>query len=129
MVLLSLSPLKGNTSNRGWPFSGVFSLTKVTTHGTVRTRIGDDGNPLMASSIVIAIRCYEMRMPRLGVVHTNLLFDRNQTLWQPPEGHQYAPVGDLDLPFKLTVPEDVQGPSACHMHDYRVVWRIEAGEF
>lgn len=129
MVQLTLSPLKGNASStRGWPFNGYFALTQVSTHGILRTRLGDDAHPLMAARITIAIRCYESRMPRLGVVHTNVLYAKSQTLWQPPEGVKYAPIGHLDLPFRLALPPDVQGPSMCHMQEYRVFWRLEAGE-
>lgn len=129
MVLLSLTPLKGNTSgSKSWPFNGYFALSQVSTHGTVRTRLGDDGNPLMASKVTIAIRCYESRMPRLGVVHTNILFNKTQVLWQAPENQHFAPLGDLDLPFRMSLPPDIAAPSSCHMQEYRVFWRLEAGE-
>ncbi|KAG9010527.1 hypothetical protein FRB94_010293 [Tulasnella sp. JGI-2019a] len=127
MVLLSLTPLKGNSSNtKSWPFNGYFALSQVSTHGIVRTRLGDDDNPLMASKITIAIRCYESRMPKLGVVHTNILFNKTQVLWQAPEGQQYAPLGDVDLPFRMSLPPDIAAPSTCHMQEYRVFWRLEA---
>ncbi|KIO28134.1 hypothetical protein M407DRAFT_22610, partial [Tulasnella calospora MUT 4182] len=135
MVLLSLTPLNGNQSvSKGWPFQGVFGLTHITTHGTIRTRLGDDRTPLLASKIAILVRCYEARLNRLGgVAQTNVLVEQSQTLWSadPAEQQQqqptsFAPVGDLDLPFRFVLPPDLQGPSTCHMQDYRVFWRIEA---
>ncbi|KAG9046755.1 hypothetical protein FS837_003685 [Tulasnella sp. UAMH 9824] len=133
MVHLSLTPLNGNQSaSKGWPFQGVFGLTHITTHGTIRTRLGDDRTPLLASRIAIVVRCYETRLNRLGgVSQTNVLVERSQTLWSPDPSEQqqpppFAPVGDLDLPFRFVLPPDLQGPSTCHMQDYRVFWRIEA---
>ncbi|KAG8884861.1 hypothetical protein FRB97_003068 [Tulasnella sp. 331] len=130
MVLLFLTPLKGNASgSKSWPFNGYFALSQVSTHGTVRTRQGDDTHNLMASKLTIAIRCYESRTLRLGVVHTNVLFNTTKVLWQAPEGQQYAPLGDVDLPFRLSLPPDIEAPSTCHMQEHRVFWRLEAGGY
>ncbi|KAG8987320.1 hypothetical protein FRB90_003405, partial [Tulasnella sp. 427] len=133
MVHLSLTPLNGNQSlAKGWPFQGVFGLTRITTHGTIRTRLGDDRTPLLASKISILVRCYETRLNKLGgVVQTNVLVEESQTLWSADPSQQiqpppFAPIGDLDLPFRFVLPPNLQGPSTCHMQEYRVFWRIEA---
>ncbi|KAG8930611.1 hypothetical protein FRC02_003986 [Tulasnella sp. 418] len=125
-VLLSLVPLKGNTGGgRYFPHSGYGGLTPVSLHGTVRTRLALDGDrkPLMASKIHVAVRCYESRIGKMGVLQTNVLVDLQTTLWEHPT---LAPLADLDLPFRIVIPADTVAYSTCHMHDYRVFWRIEA---
>ncbi|KAG8898384.1 hypothetical protein FRB99_007483 [Tulasnella sp. 403] len=112
MVLLTLTPLKGNhSSSRGWPFSGYLGLTHISIHGTVRTRLGDDRSPLLASQIAIQVRCYESRLAKFSGGQTNVLVERSQVLWTPLDSEPYGPVGDLDLPFRFVLPPDLPGPS------------------
>lgn len=128
MVLLTLIPNRGNSGGRVWPHSGFLGLTKITIEGTVRTRLDDDQRPLQSSSITISVRCYESRL-RLGSVRTNTLLDATQTLWAKPDGSQWGDVGDLDLPFKVTLPAKTAGFSTANFQDYRIFWRVEASEY
>ncbi|KAJ7172655.1 hypothetical protein C8R46DRAFT_159992 [Mycena filopes] len=63
-------------------------------------------------SITISVRCYETRLGLLGVMHSNVLVDYTQVLWSKPDGeHDYADIGELELPFRITLPAKVAGTS------------------
>lgn len=73
------------------------------------------------------MRCYESRLGRVSVLHSNVLVDYTQVLWAKPEGDDYAPIGELEFPFRLVVPPRVAGFSTSVFVDYRCMWRVEAG--
>lgn len=93
----------------------------------VRTKLDDDLKPLQAKSITISVRCYEARLGRVTVLHSNILVDHTQTLWTKPDDAEYAPVGELEFPFKIVLPTKVAGFSTSVFVDYRCSWRVEAG--
>lgn len=92
----------------------------------VRSRMDDDGKPIRASAVTIAVRCYEARIGRLGVVQSNILFESCQTLWSKSVGSDWESLGDVDLPFKFIIPPECTAPGAVVFPEYRIVWRIEA---
>lgn len=47
-------------------------------------------------------------------------------LWAKSEGPEYEEVGDMDFPFRFTIPSRVAGCSTANYQDYRVWWRVEA---
>ncbi|KAG5634879.1 hypothetical protein H0H81_000424 [Sphagnurus paluster] len=99
----------------------VLSSTKV-----VRTKIDADAKQLLAQSITISVRCYESRLGRVSVLHSNVLVDYTQVLWSKPDADEYAPIDDLEFPFRITVPANVAGFSTSVFVDYRCMWRVEA---
>ncbi|RDB24068.1 hypothetical protein Hypma_008762 [Hypsizygus marmoreus] len=126
MVHLVLSSLKGNQGLRYFPYVGYLGLTPVRVEGYVRTKLDDDAKQLQATSITISVRCYESRIGRVSVLHSNILADYTQVLWSKPDGQDYAPIEDLEFPFRITVPAKAPGFSTAVFVDYRCMWRIEA---
>ncbi|KAG8690660.1 hypothetical protein FRC11_009958 [Ceratobasidium sp. 423] len=126
MVAISISPAKGNAGARWFPHSGHLGLTPVKLDGIVRTRLEEDGKPVTASALTVSLRCYEARQGRVGVLRTSVLMEHTQTLWTPPAGVEYGPLGARDLPFRLVLPVNAPGSSTFHLQDYRVYWRLEA---
>jgi hypothetical protein len=111
----------------------------------VRTKLDADQKPLQAKSITISVRCYETRLGVLGVMHSNVLVDYTQVLWSKPDGdHEYADIGELELPFRISIPAKVAGTSlsclfsslltgqmtgfstASYASVYKCSWRVEA---
>ena len=127
MVHLSILALKGNQGGRTFPYAGYLGLSKVTVEGVVRTRVEDDNRLLPASRLTISIRCYEART-RFGLTKVNLLLDATQTLWTAAEGLSYEDLGSGDYPFRLSLPSKVAGFSTMQHPEYRVFWRLEAGQ-
>jgi hypothetical protein len=122
-----LSSARGNlVSSRFFPYSGILGLSTVHVDGVVKTKLDADAKPLPAISIVVGLKCTEHIVGRLGNVATNILVDYSQTLWSKPSGQDYDGVGDLELPFHITLPPDVPGFSSVSLVEYRCVWRIEA---
>lgn len=133
MVQVSIHPvhhsINHHAGGRYFPFSGYLGLTKVQLQGIVRTRIEDDHKLLAASRVTISVKCYEIRT-RLTYSRVNTLIDVTQVLWSNPSlTHECADIGDLDLPFRISLPADTGGPSTLNFPDYKIFWRLEAGEF
>ncbi|KAG6844731.1 hypothetical protein H0H87_004351 [Tephrocybe sp. NHM501043] len=126
MVHLILSSSKGNQGLRYFPYVGYLGLTPVKVEGVVRTKIDADAKQLLAKSLTISVRCYESRLGRVSVLHSNVLVDYTQVLWSKPDGEDYAPIDELEFPFRITVPARVGGFSTSVFVDYRCMWRVEA---
>ncbi|KAJ7694189.1 hypothetical protein B0H17DRAFT_1058115 [Mycena rosella] len=127
MVQLLLASTKGNHGVRYFPYSGYLGLTTLKVDGVVRTKLDPDLKPLPAKSITISVRCYEARLGRLGVMHSNVLVDYTQVLWsKPDDGNDYADIGDLELPFRISIPAKVAGFSTASFVEFRCTWRVEA---
>ncbi|KAH9952192.1 hypothetical protein B0H21DRAFT_716122 [Amylocystis lapponica] len=127
MVQLHLSSLKGNNSSRFFPFHGYLGLTPVRVEGIVRTKLDEDGRPIPAKTLTISVRCYESRLSRYRTtVHSSLLVDHTEVLWAKPDSAEWSDVGDLECPFRITLPRRTSGFSSANFHDYRTFWRIEA---
>ncbi|KAF8579502.1 hypothetical protein K439DRAFT_1637986 [Ramaria rubella] len=125
MVKLSLSSTKGNGA-RFFPHAGYLALTPIKLEGVVRTRLDDDRKPVLASDLFVAVRCYEARIGRTGITHSNLLVDFQLPLWSKPPHDAWAEVGDGEWPFRLVLPPKFAGHSTASFQDYRVFWRVEA---
>lgn len=129
MVLVSVHALQNlNHGIRNFPHSGYLGLTKTLVQGIVRTRIEDDHKLMAASRVTISVKCYEIRS-RFTHSRVNILVDVTHVLWSNPSlTHECADIGDLDLPFRLVLPADTAGPSTLNFPDYKIFWRLEAGE-
>ena len=95
----------------------------------VRSKIEEDGKPVLAKSLSVHIRCYESRVTRTGSHRSRVLVDYAKTLWQKPDNEDYAPLGDFDSSFKITLPTTVPGFSTANYQEYKTFWRIEASEY
>ncbi|GLB35364.1 hypothetical protein LshimejAT787_0209290 [Lyophyllum shimeji] len=126
MVHLILASSKGNQGLRYFPHVGYLGLTPVKVEGVVRTRIDADARQLQAKSITVSVRCYESRLGRVSVLHSNILVDFTQVLWSKPDGEDYGLIDDLEFPFRITIPARVAGFSTTVFVDYRCMWRVEA---
>ncbi|KAJ6630672.1 hypothetical protein B0H10DRAFT_1982310 [Mycena sp. CBHHK59/15] len=127
MVHLILASTKGNQGIRYFPYSGYLGLTSLKVEGVVRTKLDADLKPLPAKSVTISVRCYEARLGRLGVMHSNILVDYTQVLWSNPDDeHDYADIGDMEFPFRISIPAKVAGFSTASYVEYRCTWRVEA---
>lgn len=136
----------GNSGLRYFPCSGYLGLTPVRIDGgtfssrclnpfflsdqflVVRTRLEDDQKVLQAKSITISVRCYETRT-KVGSNSTNVLVDYTQVLWSKADAVEYQAIGNLEFPFRLSIPPKVAGFSNATFIDYKCIWRIEAGTF
>ncbi|KAJ7046603.1 hypothetical protein C8F04DRAFT_877543, partial [Mycena alexandri] len=119
----------GNHGVRYFPYSGYLGLTALKVDGVVRTKLDPDNKPLQAKSITVSVRCYETRLGLLGVMHSNVLVDYTQVLWSKPDGdHDYADIGDLELPFRITLPAKRKTgfSTASYASAYKCSWRVEA---
>ncbi|EJD05975.1 uncharacterized protein FOMMEDRAFT_77489, partial [Fomitiporia mediterranea MF3/22] len=126
MVKISILSYRGNANSRYFPHSGYLGLTPVKIEGVVRTALEEDRKPLHASSVVASVRCIEARLGRVGVVHSNVLVEYTQTLWNKPDSVEWADLGDGEFPFKIVIPAKSPGFTCANFQDYRVFWRIEA---
>ncbi|KAG8847768.1 hypothetical protein FRB91_011436 [Serendipita sp. 411] len=127
MVQISIQPIKNiNHGGRFYPYSGYLGLTKLVIEGVVRTRIEDDHKLLPAHSVTVSVKCYEART-KLTYSRVNTLADDTHVLWSSPTD---APtnIGDMDLPFRIVLPPSIAGYSTLSFPEYKVFWRLEAGE-
>ena len=147
MVKLSLISPKGNQGIRYFPHQGYLGLTPVrvegraslvpsprplplTTFAVVRTNIEQDGKPLLAKDIIVAVRCYEARHGRFGTTHMNMLSEHTVSVWKKDSTQDWSEIGDSEHQFRLSIPSNVSAPStALYFQEYRVFWRVEAGAF
>ncbi|KAH9842947.1 uncharacterized protein C8Q71DRAFT_228924 [Rhodofomes roseus] len=127
MVTLSIATARGAPcSSRYFPHSGYLGLTPVRVE-VVRTKLDEDRRPLPAKAISISVRCYEARVSRSrGTVHTTLLVDHTNVLWSKSSSADWGDVGELELPFKVTLPKSTAGLSTANFQVYRTFWRVEA---
>ncbi|KAH0830609.1 hypothetical protein J3R83DRAFT_2064 [Lanmaoa asiatica] len=129
MVKLLLVSPKGNQGVRYFPHQGYLGLTPLRFEGLVRTQIEQDGKPILAKDIIVAVRCYESRQGRLGTIQTNVLYEYSVTLWQKLDTQEWSEVGDSEYPFRFSLPSHIAAPStALYFQEYRIFWRLEAGE-
>ena len=135
----------GNQGLRWFPYTGYLGLTPIrvdggqlffpliyingcsSIHVVVRTKLDGDFKPLPAKSLTISVKCYETRVGRINVVQSNVLVEYTKVLWSKQDGVEYEPIGNLDLPFRISMPAKVAGFSTAAFVDYRCVWRLEAG--
>jgi len=61
------------------------------------------------------------------VLQSNILVDYTQVLWTKPDGVDYDQIGNLEFPFRISIPAKVAGFSTAIFVDYRCMWRVEAG--
>jgi hypothetical protein len=147
MVQLTIISPKGNFGYKCFPYTGYLGLTPLRVEGcsflllfehsgriltylllkVVCTRLGNDHKLLPAKSITVSVRCYETRLGRVGVLGQSVLVDYTELLWSKPDGQDYADIGELQFPFRITLPTNVNGLSTVNFPDYRTFWRIEAG--
>ncbi|KAK0503107.1 hypothetical protein EDD18DRAFT_1136397 [Armillaria luteobubalina] len=125
MVRLILGSTKGN-GVRYFPYTGYLGLTPVKVDGAILTRLDQDLKMLPARSITVSVRCYELVLGRVGVLQSNVLVDYTKVLWEKPEGQEYGEIGDLELPFRFSIPTKVGGLSTASFVEYRCLWRVEA---
>ncbi|OBZ75724.1 hypothetical protein A0H81_04517 [Grifola frondosa] len=126
MVQLHVSTTKGNSGSRFFPYQGYLGLTPVKVEGLVRTKLDEDGKPILAKSLSVSVRCYESRSTLNRSSRSIILVDQSQQLWSKPDGVDYAPVAELDCPFKITLPTRTPGYSTANYQEYRTFWRLEA---
>ncbi|RDX48331.1 hypothetical protein OH76DRAFT_1352532 [Lentinus brumalis] len=126
MVHLVLSTTRGNSGNRFFPHQGYLGLTPVRVEGIVRTRFDEDRKPIPAKSLSVSIRCYQSRLTRSRSFRLSLVVDHTDVLWLKPPDKDYSDIGELEFPFKITLPKRTPGFSTANYQDYRVFWRLEA---
>ena len=126
--ILWLSRFDPNSGRWRLAFFPCFISTLVQPpHLVVRTKLDGDFKPLPAKSLTVSVRCYETRVGRINVVQSNVLVEYTKVLWSKQDGVEYEPIGNLDLPFRISMPAKVAGFSTAAFVDYRCVWRVEAG--
>ncbi|KAG6821182.1 hypothetical protein H0H93_005402 [Arthromyces matolae] len=126
LVHLTYIFILGNQGLRYFPYSGYLGLTPVKVEGVVRTKVDADAKQLLAKSLTVSVRCYESRLGRVNTLRSNVLVDYTQVLWSKPDTEDYAPIDELEIPFRIVVPARVAGFSTSVFVDYRCMWRVEA---
>jgi hypothetical protein len=116
-----------------------FSLT------VARVKLEAGEKPISSRSFVVAVRCYEARLGKLGLAQpSRCLAEFSQTLWtaagpienassskasgSAPNSPTYADLGDFEAAFRITLPTSAPGFSMATYPDYKVYWRVEAGQ-
>jgi hypothetical protein len=110
----------------------------------VRTKLDSDLKPVAAKSLTVSVRCYETRLGRLGSVQSmKCLVEHSQVLWSSskterrpstapspgaPSCPAYTDLGEFEAAFRITLPVNVGGHSTVTFPDYRVCWKVEAGQ-
>lgn len=118
MVAIDIIPHRGNHA-REFPFIGYLGVSPVVLQGFVKTSIEGDKKKLLATCILVRIRCCEYLDST-----SNILWEMTNELWKPNEEQE---IGDLNLPFRLEIPKSCPGSSICTYKSYRIRWHIEAG--
>ncbi|KAF7304677.1 hypothetical protein MKEN_01181800 [Mycena kentingensis (nom. inval.)] len=124
MVHVILATQRGNQAVKFFPYTGYLGLSPVQIDGVVRTKLDADLKTLLASRVSIRCCCYETRFSLLGST-SNCIVDYNQVLWAPSQ-EPFEPIGDLELPFSLSIPRKVAGFSSATYTNYKCSWRVEA---
>ncbi|KAJ3763756.1 hypothetical protein EV360DRAFT_32934 [Lentinula raphanica] len=118
---------KSHNGLKYFPYTGFLGVSNVVVEGVVGTKLDADLKLLSARQITIAVRCYEFRLGRIGgVVSSKTTVDHTQVLWTKPDGVEFVDIGELELPFKITIPARTAGFSTVSFVEYRCVWRVEA---
>ncbi|KZO95220.1 hypothetical protein CALVIDRAFT_564997 [Calocera viscosa TUFC12733] len=127
MVHIQLVPIKGN-AQRCFPHTGYLGLSPLSFQGMLRTRRDpEDRNPVAASSVIVAVRCYEFRLNKAGAIaKQNLIASDETCLWSAANANEPVEVGDWDLPFRISLPVTFGGISTVSHQEYKVSWKIEA---
>ncbi|GAW08460.1 hypothetical protein LENED_010519 [Lentinula edodes] len=55
-----------------------------------------------------------------------MVVDYTQVLWSKPDGNEFFDLGEVECPFRITVPPRSGGFSTVSFVEYRCVWRVEA---
>lgn len=120
-MLLTLTPYRGNHT-RYFPAAGCLGATDVIIQGRLKTSLEEDALPLIASSVIVRVRCYESTS-RGGKV--NVLCEVSKTLWS--SGTERKELGDWTDEFRLVIPKVNSGVSTMTVSKhYRAWWQIEA---
>jgi hypothetical protein len=93
----------------------------------VRLTLDEDRKPLPVRDVSVAIRCYEARVGRSGIIASNILVEYSTVLWTKPADLEFEQLGEIEWPFRLVIPSKVDGCSAMSLPHYRVFWRVETG--
>lgn len=88
----------------------------------------EDTKPVSAKSLTVAVRCYESRLGKLNTLQTNTLVDQAITLWSKPDHVASMELSSVEYPFKIIIPVDSPGFSTANFQEYKVAWRVEAGQ-
>ncbi|KAJ3883754.1 hypothetical protein F5051DRAFT_457354 [Lentinula edodes] len=118
---------KNHNGLRYFPCTGFLGVSNVVVEGVVGTKLDADLKQLPAKQITVSVRCYEFRLGRIGgVVSSKMVVDYTQVLWSKPDGNEFFDLGEVECPFKITVPPRSGGFSTVSFVEYRCVWRVEA---
>ncbi|KAJ4480560.1 hypothetical protein C8J55DRAFT_67227 [Lentinula edodes] len=134
---------KNHNGLRYFPCTGFLGVSNVVVEGgttkanskeiflnaslVVGTKLDADLKQLPAKQITVSVRCYEFRLGRIGgVVSSKMVVDYTQLLWSKPDGNEFFDLGEVECPFKITVPPRSGGFSTVSFVEYRCVWRVEA---
>ncbi|KAJ4488166.1 hypothetical protein J3R30DRAFT_3400731 [Lentinula aciculospora] len=118
---------KNHNGLRYFPHTGFLGVSNVVVEGVVSTKFDADLKLLAAKQITVSVRCYEFRLGRIGgVVASKAIVDYTQVLWTKPDGNEFSDLGEIECPFKITVPPLSGGFSTVSFVEYRCVWRVEA---
>ncbi|KAJ3795039.1 hypothetical protein GGU11DRAFT_793650 [Lentinula aff. detonsa] len=118
---------KNHNGLKFFPHTGFLGVNNVVVEGVVGTRLDADLKLLPARQITVSVRCYEFRLGRIGgVVSSKTLVDYTQVLWTKPDGNDFFDLGEIEYPFKITIPPQTGGFSTVSFVEYRCVWRVEA---
>ena len=67
----------------------------------VRTTLDEDLKPLPAREVTVAVRCYEARLGRSGIIRSNILFEQSVLLWSKQPDVEYENLADAEWPFRI----------------------------
>lgn len=119
MLEVKLKPVSGNI-HRQFPVHGYLGLSRCKVVGVAYTKLSD-GKPMRAKELNVKIKCVEVAFGK-----TNTLYESTEVLWSCSGGRDFSDLGEMQKQFKLTVPSNSNLPSSIQLHNYRIIWKLEA---
>ncbi|GAA5985387.1 hypothetical protein JCM10908_006955 [Rhodotorula pacifica] len=123
MLVVRVLPPSGNPNNL-FPYQGIWGLEPVWVSGKIGCTYDSraSGKPPLVKSV-------QVRLVRVESIKGKTVRERlaEATIWTPPKGTLACEVGQVEIPFELSLPADVRGMSSMTMFPTaRVSYQVEA---
>ena len=124
MLVLRVLPPTGNPNNL-FPYQGIWGLEPVSVPGRIGCTYDAraSGRPPLVKSV-------QVRIVRIESIKGKTVRERmaEAVIWTPPQGSKDAvEIGQVEIPFQLSLPANVRGMSSMTMFPTaRVAYHVEA---
>lgn len=123
MLVLRVLPPTGNPNNL-FPYQGIWGLEPVSVPGRIGCTYDAraSGRPPLVKSV-------QVRIVRIESIKGKTVRERmaEAVIWTPPQGKDAVEIGQVEIPFQLSLPANVRGMSSMTMFPTaRVAYHVEA---